>query len=86
MSEIMRKAQEKIRDLYKRLEIIDQDLYTQSFNIRDAEEVFRMAGSNLEKQRKNRSIFQCEKSHINAAIHELNNVVKKEIEMGFNNR
>ncbi len=86
MSEIMRKAQVKLRDLYKRLEIIDQDLYTQSFNIRDAEEVFRMASSNLEKQRKNRAIFQCEKSHINAAIHELNNVVKKEIELGFNNR
>ncbi len=86
MSESLRKAQEKLRILYKKLEIIDQDLYSQTFNIRDAEEVFRMASSNLEKQRRTRTVFQCEKSHINASIHELNLIIKKEIDMGFNTR
>lgn len=86
MSEILNKSQEKLRGLYKRLEGIDQDLYIQTLNIRDAEEVVRLATSNLVKQKKNRAIFQCEKSHINAAIHELNTIIKKEIEMGYNNR
>jgi hypothetical protein len=86
MSETLCKAQERLRVLYKKQETVDKDLYSQSFNIRDAEEVFRMASSNLEKQRKIRAIFQCEKAQINASIHELNHIVKKEIDGSYNNR
>ena len=82
----MHKSQEKLRGLYKRLEDINQDLYLQAFNIRDAEEVFKMAGANLEKQRRMRAVFQCEKAHINEAIYDLNNIVKKEVDVGFNRK